>query len=83
MIQQGGTRLSEVAHQVFVTQHILKLYGIREMFSILDTRAIGNTVAYASHLDFLHSFLSGSLNREGAREEHRQHQSRQRSLWIH
>ena len=53
-----------------------------EMLSILDSRAIGDTVAHASHLDFLHSFLSGSLNREGARKEHRQHQGCQRSLKI-
>ena len=83
MPQQGSTRLTEVTYQVLVAQHLLKLYRIREMFSILDTSAIGDTVAHASHLDFLHSFLSGSLNGEGAREEHRQHQSRQRSLWIH
>ena len=83
VVQQGGARLSEVAYQVFVTQHLLQLYRIGEMLSILDTRTIGDAVAYASHLDFLHSFLSGSLYREGAREEHRQHQSRQRSLWIH
>ena len=83
MLQQGSTRLTEVTYQVLVAQHLLKLYRIREMFSILDSRAIGDTVAHASHLDFLHSFLSGSLNGEGAREEHRQHQSRQRSLWIH
>ena len=59
VVQQGGTRLSEVAHQVFITQHILKLYGIREMFSILDSCTIGDAVAYASHLDFLYRFLSG------------------------
>ena len=83
VVQQGGTRLSEVAYQIFVAQHFLQLYGIGEMLSILDSRAVGDTVAHASHLDFLHSFLSGSLNREGARKEHRQHQDCQRSLWIH
>ena len=83
VVQQGGTRFSEVAYQIFVAQHFLQLYGIGEMLSILDSRAIGDTVAHASHLDFLHSFLSGSPNREGAREEHRQHQGRQCSLWIH
>ena len=39
-----------------------------EMLSILDSRAIGDTVAYASHLDFLHSFLSGSLNRKALKK---------------
>mgnify|MGYP003562104866 CR=1 FL=1 len=59
MVQQGGARLSEVTYQVFVTQHLLQLYGIGEMLSILDTRTIGDAVAYASHLDFLYRFLSG------------------------
>ena len=66
VVQQGGTRFSEVAYQIFITQHILKLYGIREMFSILDSCTIGDAVAYASHLDFLYRFLSGCRYREEA-----------------
>ena len=83
VVQQGGTRFSEVAYQIFVAQHFLQLYGIGEMLSILDSRTIGDTVAHTSHLDFLHSFLSGSLYREGASEEHRQHQGCQCTLRIY
>ena len=57
MLQQGSTRLTEVTYQVLVAQHLLKLYRIRVMFSILDTSTIGNTVTNTSHLYFLGSFF--------------------------
>ena len=63
MLQQGSTRLTEVTYQVLVAQHLLKLHRIREMFSILDTCTIGNTVTNTSHLYFWGSFfLWGSIH---------------------
>ena len=57
MLQQGSTRLTEVTYQVLVAQHLLKLHRIREMFSILDTSTIGNTITDTNHLYFWGSFF--------------------------
>ena len=61
MLQQGSTRLTEVTYQVLVSQHLLKLYRIREMFSILDTCTIGNTVTNTSHLYYWGFLLWGCI----------------------
>ena len=80
MPQQGSTRLTEVTYQVLVAQHLLKLYRIREMFSILNTCTIGNTVTNTSHLYFWGSFfLWDCIHSLEPHQECRQHNRSQHS----
>ena len=49
VIEQRGSGLAEIAHHILVAQHTLKLRWIRVAGTVLNTSAIGDTVAYASH----------------------------------
>ena len=49
LIEKRGARLSEVTHHISVTQHLLQLNGIREVFAVGDACAVSDAVTYASH----------------------------------
>ena len=52
-VQQGSTRLAEVAHLVPLAQHLLELDGIGVHFAVLHPRSVGNAIAHACLPDFL------------------------------
>ena len=53
LVQQGSTRLAEVAHLVAVAQHALQLHWIGIHLAVCHTATIGDTIAHACHLDLL------------------------------
>ena len=49
VIEQGGSRVSEVNHFVAVAQQLLQHYGIGCVLTIAQAIAVGDAVAYACH----------------------------------
>ena len=53
LVEQGSSRLTEIAHLVGIAQHSLQLHGIGIHFPVFHACAIGNAVAHTSHLDLV------------------------------
>ena len=82
VIEQRGSRLAEIAHYILVAQHTLKLRWIRVAGTVLNTSAVGDTIAYASHTYGLRLqlLLACCRRRSGQQTEYSKHHSREHSM---
>ena len=90
VIEQRGTGLAEVAHYILVAQHTLQLRGIRVVRTVLNTGAVGDAVAYASHAYGLRLLLLlarcrclRSIEGKHSEQQCREHSVQNHSFYVH
>ena len=90
VIEQRGTGLAEVAHYIPLAQHTLQLRGIGVVRTVLNTGAIGNAVAYASHTYGLRLLLLlarcrclRSIEGKHSEQQCREHSVQNHSFYVH
>ena len=90
VIEQRGTGLAEVAHYIPLAQHTLQLRWIGVAGTVLDTGAVGDTVAYASHTYGLRLLLLlarcrclRSIEGKHSEQQCREHSVQNHSFYVH